>query len=209
MKFYFVRHGESAANIAHIISNRSLDHPLTDLGRQQARQLAQSLAQHSFAAVYCSPIQRAVETACILTAQLGGSPILSAALREPDMGILEGRSDAEAGKLHNELYQRWWLDQEDDARIEGGESFSDVKRRFLPFMDELIGKYAELPEAEVLLVGHGGLYLTMLPLLLKNISTDFAESHTPGFLSVIIAENRVNGLTCLSWGGLSEFTVLE
>jgi len=204
-----VRHGESAANIAHIISNRSLDHPLTDLGRQQARQLAQSLAQHSFAAVYCSPVQRAVETARILTGQLGGSPILSAALREPDMGILEGRSDAEAWKLHNELYQRWWLDQEDDARIEGGESFSDVKRRFLPFIDELIEKNAELPEAKILLVGHGGLYLTMLPLLLKNISTDFAESHTPGFLSVIIAENRVNGLTCLSWDGLSEFTVLE
>jgi hypothetical protein len=49
----------------------------------------------------------------------------------------------------------------------------------------------------------------MLPLILKNISTDFAQSHTPVFLSMIEAETRVNGLTCLSWDGLSEFTVLE
>jgi broad specificity phosphatase PhoE len=36
MKLYVTRHGESEANILHIISNRDLPHPLTKKGSLQA-----------------------------------------------------------------------------------------------------------------------------------------------------------------------------
>ena len=32
MKLYFVRHGESEANVLGVISNRGFQHPLTDTG---------------------------------------------------------------------------------------------------------------------------------------------------------------------------------
>lgn len=207
MKLYFVRHGQSVANQLKIIANRSQDLPLTDLGRQQGDQLAGKLKGISFAAIYASPIPRAGQTAQILAQHLGGQVLITAALREPDMGDLEGFSDAESWKLHQEIYNRWWLDQDDEARINGGESFNDVKGRFLPFIDGLVDKFGSDPEANLLLVGHGGLYVCMLPLLLKNISTDYAQSHIPTFTAVIEAENRVNGLFCLSWDGEKVFSL--
>src|SRR5579859_4077000 len=43
MKLYFVRHGESEANVARIISNREQPHALTSNGIRQAHALADSL----------------------------------------------------------------------------------------------------------------------------------------------------------------------
>ena len=207
MKLYFVRHGQSTANQLKIIANRDQDHPLTELGCQQAFQLAGQLREIHFERIYSSPIPRALETAQVLAQYLGGEVITADGLREPDMGDLEGRSDAASWKLHLDIYSRWWLDQEDEARIHGGESFNDVKARFLPFIDELVEQFGGDPEANLLLVGHAGLYSCMLPLILKNISNDYAQSHIPDVATVIVAENRVNGLTCLSWDGETVFNL--
>ncbi|MBK9055673.1 MAG: histidine phosphatase family protein [Chloroflexi bacterium] len=43
MRFYFVRHGESEANILHEMSNRGWKHGLTEKGREQAAALAYNL----------------------------------------------------------------------------------------------------------------------------------------------------------------------
>jgi broad specificity phosphatase PhoE len=207
MKLYFVRHGESAANAQQIIANRSQAYPLTANGRQQVQALAAALAEHTFSALYTSPIPRALETADILAQALGGKPQLTAALREPDMGELEGQAGPAVWRRHDEIYQRWWIDQDDEASIPGGESFASVKARFLPFIEGLLEEAPQL-EAEVLLVGHAGLFTCMLPLLLKNVSNDFAQSHIPAYGSIILAESRVNGLSCLSWDGLTDFAPL-
>jgi broad specificity phosphatase PhoE len=45
MKLYFVRHGQSEANISRVISNRGWVHPLTEKGLQQAHDLAARLAE--------------------------------------------------------------------------------------------------------------------------------------------------------------------
>ena len=48
MRILFTRHGESEANIQHIISNRSLPHQLTEKGVDQAAALAEvSAAQYT------------------------------------------------------------------------------------------------------------------------------------------------------------------
>lgn len=205
MKLYFVRHGESVANQGHILSNRSLPHPLTPGGREQVQVLAQTLVGRPFARIYTSPVPRALETANLLAKQLGSSlPIVTDALREIDMGELEGRSDPEAWRQHDEIYQRWWFDQDDEACIPGGESFTAVKARFFPLIDGLLEEDS-LAQSEVLLVGHAGLYSCMLPLLFKNVSSDFAQGHLPGYGSMIVAESRVNGLACLTWEGMTDF----
>lgn len=209
MKLYFVRHGESEANTRHIISNRVLPrYPLTAKGQQQAEALGQSLRGHVFAALYSSPILRALQTAERVAGQLSTAPEvqLAPALCEPDLGELEERGDDAAWRLHDDLYQRWWIEQEDEARMPGGESFSDLKARFFPFIDTLLEQYGAEPDAEVLLVGHSGIFLCMLPLLLRNVSTDFAQSHFPQNGGCIVAESRMNGIYCLSWDGLTSFS---
>lgn len=93
MRIYFVRHGESQANLLHEISNRGLQHGLTRQGREQALTLARHLQSLSIACIYSSPLLRAIETSILIANQLGLDYEVVAALREYDCGIVEGRSD--------------------------------------------------------------------------------------------------------------------
>ena len=74
MKLYFVRHGESEANVLQVISNRGWMHPLTEKGRQQANTLAEKLRGAGITKIYTSPLRRAVETAEILSRSLADAP---------------------------------------------------------------------------------------------------------------------------------------
>jgi len=147
--------------------------------------------------IYSSPLLRAFETAGILAEALGVACEVTDALREFDCGIAEGRSDTAAWELHRQVMKQWLQDGRLDARIEQGESFYDIQCRFLPFVELLL----EAPgEAEkVILVGHGGLYQCMLPVVLANIQRG-VEFRFPN-AAYVLAEARADGLFCLAWCG--------
>jgi len=195
-RLYFVRHGESEANRLRVFSNRDVAHGLTDLGRQQVQRLADRLATIPFSAFYCSPIPRAIESAHILAARLGIDVVVSSAIAEYDMGICEGRSDDASWRQYWALRQAW-LRHEWDARIEGGESFNDMRARFLPFIDQL---RAGARDENVLLLGHGGTFICMLPLLMSNVDSSFAEQHGLDHTDAIVAQLDAESMTCLEWG---------
>ena len=85
---YLVRHGEQ------VDAEFGLpDGPLSDRGREQADRIADRLGSISFDAAYTSPLQRAIETAKVITERLGVQPATPSALLmdcipsgpEPDM----------------------------------------------------------------------------------------------------------------------------
>lgn len=89
---YIARHGQNEDNVRGIL-NGHRDLPLTDLGRQQARQLARHIKDRElvFDAVYASPLGRAFETAAIVAAELElAEPIIHDDLIERDFGIMTG-----------------------------------------------------------------------------------------------------------------------
>ncbi len=201
LKIVFARHGESQANILHEISNRGLKHPLTQKGRQQVFELAQKLQNYSISRVYSSPVLRAIETTVILANYLGVDYEITEALREYDLGELEGRSDEKVWELWHELFDDWTKHQRWEKRAPGGESFHDVRERFVPFIDGLIERYRDT-ETNLVCVGHGGLYWVMLPLVLKNIDTEFISKRPSfGYATTVISELRSEGLICLEWNG--------
>ena len=107
------------------------------------------------------------------------------ALREYDCGVIEGKSDAQSWELHRRTREDWLLRGQWERRIEGGESLIDIRRRFEPFIADLLATYPA--DASLLLVGHGGLYCCMLPLVFTNVSFEDALSlavpqhwHRPG-----------------------------
>ena len=201
MRVYFARHGESQANTAHEISNRGLKHPLTQAGREQASLLAHKLQGQSITHIYSSPVLRAIETSVVVAHHLGVEYEVNEALREYDVGHLEGRADKEAWKLWQGLFDDWAKGQRWEQRIEGGESFYDVKNRFVPFIEGLIQQY-QRTEAHLLCIAHGGLYWMMLPLVLRNIDTDFLYKQQ-GFpyTAIIVSELTPAGLVCVEWNG--------
>ncbi|HTV22755.1 MAG TPA: histidine phosphatase family protein, partial [Polyangiaceae bacterium] len=72
MELTLVRHGQSTANRDGLLQGR-LDTPLSELGRRQAGQLGDWFVQRGmqWEAAYCSPLERARDTARIITERLG------------------------------------------------------------------------------------------------------------------------------------------
>ncbi len=200
MRLYFVRHGQSEANVQMIISNRDLPHLLTELGRQQAEELAQSLTKVPLAAIYSSPIARALQTAQIVAASKNLPVEIAEALREPDCGVMEGRGDDAAWAEHDRVMADWLVQRKFDSRIEGGESFHDLRARFVPFIERLVVEYGAT-DNNLLLIGHGSLLYLMLPLVLTNIDLASVGEYPMPNTAVIVAETQANDLICLEWCG--------
>jgi len=200
MKIYFVRHGESTANLFHVFSNSDSRHPLTEDGVRQARLLAGSLSAHPIERVYSSPVLRAMQTAQIIVESLSVSLETTEALREWSVGIYEGTTDPDGWELHRKVQEDWFYNHNLGSKMPGGESFLEIQARFVPFIEKLVGVRGEA-DREIALVAHGGLYQAMLPVVLTNIDIAFVLSHGTPYTCCIVAESRPEGLTCLSWDG--------
>lgn len=197
MKLIFTRHGESQANIARIISNRELPHPLTATGRTQAIALAEQLVAEEIMAIYASPILRAQETAQIIGERLTLPFVTHNALREFDCGIMEGQGTDEAWAAH-EAVTAAWATGNYVQHIPGGESFVDMQARFVPFVNQLLSHYADETGA-LLLIAHGSLLHHMLPLVLHNIDAAFVRQYPLRNCACIRAVVTQEGITCVDW----------
>lgn len=202
MRIYFTRHGESQANILHQISNRGLVHPLTRKGRGQAVALAEMLQSRAITQIYSSPILRAIETSIIVADRLGVDYEVTDALREYDCGIAEGRADEGAWGMWQALFDDWVVHKRWERRIEGGESFYDIRDRFVPFIEGLVARYGAT-DANLLCVAHGGVLWMMLPLVLPNVDNDFVQKHNLGYTTCIVSELGSEGLRCVEWDGIT------
>ncbi len=198
MKLYFVRHGESHANMLHEISNRGLRHGLTERGREQALNLAKKLENRSIWHIFSSPLLRAIETSIILANYMGIYYDVVDALREYDCGVLEGRSDEEAWRLWQELYDAWTIDQKWEEKIDGGENFINLRERFTEFIAGLVDRY-ENTDAQLVCVSHGGVYRMMLPLVMKELDTRRVAEEGFGYTSCIVSEWHPTGLQFVEW----------
>lgn len=147
----FVRHGQSHANRDGYYAG-SFDSPLTDLGREQARQARPAVHHHRITAAVCSDLVRAHETATIL---LDGHdlPLLRTdQLRERSAGDWERRSIAEVKATTDAKHRMATWDQAPP----NGESLRDVALR-------ASRQLAELADAETtLVVSHGALMRALL-----------------------------------------------
>jgi broad specificity phosphatase PhoE len=88
LELVLARHGQSYGNL-----DRSLgpDTDLTDLGREQARQLGNWLAaqNYDFTALYCSTLRRARQTAAIINGQFDLEITFDPDLREAEQPYLD------------------------------------------------------------------------------------------------------------------------
>jgi len=202
VRLYFVRHGESEANLLHEFSNSGRKHPLTEKGLTQARALAQTLAGLEgppVEQVYTSPVLRAVQTAQIVAESLGVPLEITEALREWNVGIFEGTDSPTGWELHRQVQEDWFVHRQLDHKMPGGESFLEIRDRFVPFIEKLVRQGR--PDQAVVLVSHGGLYGAMLPAILDNV--DYALVARLGFpyTCIVVAESSPDGLRCIAWGG--------
>lgn len=147
--FHLIRHG-SYPLLDHALGGRA-DHALDGTGRAQAARLADALAGRDVAALVCSPVQRARETAAPIAATLGLPIELAPAFTEIDFGPWSGRSFAE---LQGDPAWRAWNQFRSTAPVPGGETMLQVQARMLGAMQRLADVW---PDREVAIVTHGDL----------------------------------------------------
>lgn len=143
------RHGESDWNRARRWQGHA-DRPLTDLGRRQARELAERLADVELDAVYSSDLQRASETAEIVARSQGLDVTTMPELREVDVGSWSGLTRTEAEERFPEAYVRWTAGAEG---WEDGETYEELAARVVGAVHEIAEHF---PGDRVLVVAHGG-----------------------------------------------------
>ncbi len=143
---YFARHGETVWNVENKICGMT-DSPLTEKGRQQARELGQKVKEsgvHIDEILY-SPLSRAADTAKAVAAATGLPARCEPRLREQCFGKYEGtpRDGAEfrISKTH-------FAD-----RYDGGESMMQLAKRIYNLLDEL----RQDENKTYLLVAHNGI----------------------------------------------------
>jgi len=148
-EIYLVRHGQTEWNIQKRYQG-SGDSPLTKLGIEQAKALANHLSEIHFDAIYCSPAGRAQTTTKIIKGNRNLNIVTVNELQEINLDTWEGQFYEDTKKQEPALYQAFWHSP-DLFKPETGESFLDVATRIYPallnIIEQNIGK-------RILIVSH-------------------------------------------------------
>ncbi|MFA5185109.1 MAG: histidine phosphatase family protein [Patescibacteria group bacterium] len=155
---YFV-HGTTVDN-QNNVSSGWFDAELSDLGRKQAVDLKDQVKDKHFDVVFCSDLQRAVETSHL--AFEGVVPIVpDARLRECNYGTFNAKPTAIVEPMQEKSI---------DERFPEGESYEDVKVRIQDFLEFLKANY---DSKSVAIVAHKAPQLA-LDVLLKSMTWEQA-----------------------------------
>jgi broad specificity phosphatase PhoE len=147
-KVYLARHGQTAYNRERRFQGQQ-PVPLDQTGHRQASELAERAAEHGFAALWCSPLLRARETADVVAARIGLAPREDARLMETDAGEW-------TNLLFEEVQARWpaefakFVAADPSFAFPGGESFAEQEQRVAAVLDEV-----ELGAVPALAICHG------------------------------------------------------
>lgn len=154
MKIYLARHGQDEDNALGLL-NGHRDRPLTHIGIEQAKQLAENIKNIglSFDKVYSSPLQRAYCTAEIITDTLGmNKPEKLDSLIERDFGVMTGKPIKEIESLpDSELLKTETITY--FLSPDGAENFPQLLKRADKVLDWI--KKTHGPNEKILLVTHG------------------------------------------------------
>jgi probable phosphoglycerate mutase len=181
-RVYLIRHGATVLTTEDRFAG-STDVLLSNEGRDQAQRLADRLAATELAAVYASPLERAVETASILAAPHKLPVTKVPAFREIDHGRWEQRTRAEVEREFGEEYARWEADPYTFAPA-GGETGLAVSARALPALLDVVAQHEE---ERILIVSHKATIRLLLSSLLGFDPRSYREhlDQSPAALNIL------------------------
>ena len=146
-----VRHGETQWNAeGRIQGHQAIG--LNERGFRQAEALAVRLQGEVFDAFYSSDLQRAMDTAQVISSVTGQEMVKDSRLREWKLGVLEGLASEDAALRYPEAYAAFRTEMP-DYRIPDGES---IRQRFERSVDCIKDLALRHQGGKILVVSHGG-----------------------------------------------------
>lgn len=170
-ELYFVRHGQTPANVNHQFAGAS-DVPLDELGRQQAGQVAARFKHIEIDQIVSSPLQRAHYTAQQIGGITGHTPLLMDNLREMNFGDAEMMTINEIMKTFPDMLAQMGDPRDTTLRWPNGETRFGFHDRVLGAVNHILDEYAD---KRVAVVCHGGVIASVLSHLEDGPRNDFVR----------------------------------
>ncbi len=166
MELWLVRHGETMVGEDGLYQPH---HGLTDLGREQARSVAQVLVKTDFDVCYTSELPRAIETAETFAALSSNHVVRIGALNEIDAGRIDLASTSFKKRVVNHQVAL-------DFSQFGGENEEQFALRIADGLDQLLDDARAKNARRVLGFLHGG---TIGAILDRLAGRDFKYQNRP------------------------------
>ncbi len=166
---YLIRHGLTDWNVGGRWQG-TLPIGLNDVGRAQAKALAQHLADRKIGTIFSSDLPRAFDTALAIGAVQGVAPQTDVRLQEFNLGIFQGLTRDEIKARYPQEWHDFEADYWDYA-VPDGESRRTLQARAYQCFEHIV---AHSSGPELAIVSHGG---TIRMLLLKLFEGNAALSH--------------------------------
>lgn len=149
--YYILRHGQTI----YQAEQRGIVYPwpeispilLTKEGEKEVKKTTEELKKKKIDLIYSSDASRTRQTAEIVNRKLGVEIILEPRLRDIDLGIYKGRSVEEYWQSFSSQKERLF------KRPPRGESWDDVRKRMVGFLEEIDKKHKD---KRILIVSHKG-----------------------------------------------------
>ena len=195
MELYFVRHGQSENNVGNTSTHNV---PLTALGQKQIHQAANALVDKKFDVLYCSPLDRALQTAAILSSKLNIPTYVHPDFSE--VGFCWGEPNATREQLQSaypfavmdaSISEDGWASAEHETEDEAYERAGRV-------VDFLFAQHFN-SNATILIISHGRFGSILIGYLVGVRPCGYARfSQNNGGISLVkIADGRIQ-LRCLN-----------
>jgi broad specificity phosphatase PhoE len=144
-----VRHGQTPWNKDKIFRG-SVDIPLNDTGKEEARLLGEWLKGDAINAAYTSPLSRSRDTAAAIARHQGIQVVDHPGLGDLVYGDWQRMPLAEVKVKYADLYRQWETAPH-TVRFPGGETLEELRIRALTAVAEVVQRH---PDQVVLLSAH-------------------------------------------------------
>ena len=166
MKLYVARHGQTEYNSKNLVCG-STNLPLTELGKEQAKALAEKMKDKNIDIIIASPMTRAMQTAGAVSLATGLPVMMDERLREHDYGAFEG--------VDRSKEEYWAQKYQFAAKFPKGESVLQLAQRVYNLLEDVKRAY---PDKTVLLVCHGGVS-RMIKTYFEDMTNDEFFHYSP------------------------------
>lgn len=200
LRVFLVRHGETTWNRDHRIQGGGSDIPLNETGSRQKELIAGRLKNEKFEAIYSSHLKRALDTARAIAGYHNLEVTVEPALREVDVGELEGVSVVEVGRRMDEILS---IDSNGKTvpTMPGGESMLNVQARVWGVLQRLVPEHNHSDNA-VVVVSH---YFAILSVICKVLNVPLSQvgrfRMNPGTISTVAFDGSIPRLLSFNDSG--------
>ena len=192
MRLVLVRHGQTSSNVSHALDTAMPGADLDDVGREQARMLAQCFenmigAKPSMICV--SPLARCRQTAAYLETEFGLGAEVAEGIREILAGDLEMSVEPENIMVYLQTLLSW-IQGDLDVQMPGGEDGWQTRRRLSEALNEALTRAEKLfgSDATVAVVCHGALSRLIATTLSDDVPAELVARYPMHNASTAVLE---------------------